>query len=468
MTSRKKNRKIVKYRSARNINIGMVIFGIILVYIIINVFLYVTQEKLSIYEVVQGSTVSATNHSYSGLIIRKESVGYAGKSGYLNYYLKEGTKVSPITSLYSIDESGTVSQLLKESTESESNLSDENLNAIKNEITTFVAGYDKMDFSDVYSFKYNMESTLLEYINLNALQSLNQSMEDGEARNIFKIYKPKVSGIVEYYTDGMEKLKESEIKKSMFEAPYEKQSYKTNTLVEEKTPIYKVLTSETWNIYVPLTSEEATYYTDTSVVTIRFMKDNLQCRANFDIINNQGEIFGKLTLDKYMVRYSDCRFIDIQIINEEISGLKIPVTSVVEKEFYTVPLEYMAKGGNSNRDGFYMRTADSEGKESITFITPVIYEKDDTYCYLNPDEFPEDNVWLVKEKSNDSYNLKATSPLKGVYNVNLGYCVFEKVHILAQSGNYYIIKAGTANGPAIYDHIVLNSDMAEDNQILMQ
>lgn len=463
-----RNRKVVKYRKTRNINIGVIIFGLVLVYICINVLMYFTQTKQSIFEVVEGSTVSATNRSYTGLILRSETVGHAENSGYINYYVKEGEKVSPITSLYSIDESGTVSEMLKQSADSESNLSDENLREIKADITAFVGAYNPMDFSNVYDFKYDLESTLLEYVNFNALESLNESLAQAGVGNVFKIYKPKLSGVVEYYTDGMESVKESDIKKELFDIDsYEKKVYQTNSLVEKKKPVYKVIDDEIWNIYIPLTSEEATFYTDTEVVTICFNKDNIKCNADFDIINNNGEIFAKLTLYKYMIRYADCRFLELQIINDEISGLKIPKSSVVEKEFYTVPKEYGAEGGDKKTTGFYKKTATEEGKESIEFVSPNIYDEDDNYYYLDTADFDE-NTWFIKNNSDESFALKATSPLKGVYNVNLGYCVFEKIEILAESGNYYIISSGTPNGPAIYDHIILDSDTVNPEQIISQ
>ena len=468
MAKNNRNNKIVRFKKVRHVNIGVIIFGLIFLYIGVNIILYFSNDKVKIYEIVQGSTVSATNHSYTGLIVREETVGVSEESGYINYYVKEGNKVSPITSLYSIDENGQVTEMLKESADKESTLSDENLFSIKSNITTFVNSYDNMDFSNVYDFKYSMETTLLEYINLNALKNVNDTLNESGLQNVFKIYKPKISGIVEYYTDGMEALKESEISKELFDMDkYNKVSHRTNELVEQNSNIYKLITNEEWNIYIPLTSEEATFFTDTDLVKIEFVKDGINCNAEFEIINNSGEIFGKLTLYKYAIRYADCRFIDIQIIINEVSGLKIPKSSLIEKEFYTVPIEYIATGGNTNSLGFYKKVANEDGTESIEFIVPNIYDQDDKFCYLNPDDF-DDSTWFVKPDSNDSFLLKATSPLKGVYNVNAGYCVFEKINILDESGNYYIIENGTANGPAIYDHIVLDSDTVDANQIISQ
>ena len=45
------NNKIVKYRKPLNINIGMVIFAVIFVYIVICVFMYFTQKHIEGHQV---------------------------------------------------------------------------------------------------------------------------------------------------------------------------------------------------------------------------------------------------------------------------------------------------------------------------------------------------------------------------------------------------------------------------------
>ena len=56
-----------------------------------------------------------------------------------------------------------------------------------------------------------------------------------------------------------------------------------------------------------------------------------------------------------------------------------PKSSVVEKEFYTVPLEYASDGGDSKETGFYKKTSTETGEETVVFITPTIFEEDDNY-----------------------------------------------------------------------------------------
>ena len=50
-----KNKKVVRYRKPFNVNIGMIIFIIIFIYLLFNIFSYMTTEHIYTYEVAQGT-----------------------------------------------------------------------------------------------------------------------------------------------------------------------------------------------------------------------------------------------------------------------------------------------------------------------------------------------------------------------------------------------------------------------------
>ena len=68
----KKSKNVVQYRKTIDINIGIIIFVIIFIYLIFNVFSYLTETHISVYEVEQGTI--AVNNVYNGLILREEKV----------------------------------------------------------------------------------------------------------------------------------------------------------------------------------------------------------------------------------------------------------------------------------------------------------------------------------------------------------------------------------------------------------
>ena len=56
----------------------------------------------------------------------------------------------------------------------------------------------------------------------------------------------------------------------------------------------------------------------------------------------------------------------------------------MEKEFYTIPVDYMTTGGNATKDeaGFNKEVYGEGGKASIEFVTPEIYSSTDEYYYV--------------------------------------------------------------------------------------
>ena len=70
-----------------------------------------------------------------------------------------------------------------------------------------------------------------------------------------------------------------------------------------------------------------------------------------------------------MVRYAQNRFVDVELILEDQSGLKIPKSAITKKDFYVIPEDYLTQGGNSNSTGVLIDT----GKENAEFQAVDIY-----------------------------------------------------------------------------------------------
>lgn len=70
--AKKRNPKVRKMRKPLNINVGVIIFAIIFVYLAFSVTAYLSKDKIQFYEVVEGGIVS--DQSHTGLILRQEEV----------------------------------------------------------------------------------------------------------------------------------------------------------------------------------------------------------------------------------------------------------------------------------------------------------------------------------------------------------------------------------------------------------
>lgn len=166
------NNKVVKYRKPLNINIGMVIFAAIFVYIIICIFGYFTQKHITPYVVMEGSLSS--NNIYKGIALRTEEIVAAEQAGYINYYAREGERVGVGNLVYTLDESGKLADYLKAESAGENTLTAEDLSELKSEILGFVNKFGKENFSEVYDFKYSVQGTVLKLANANILENIDE------------------------------------------------------------------------------------------------------------------------------------------------------------------------------------------------------------------------------------------------------------------------------------------------------
>lgn len=449
------------YKKRHNINIGMILFGVILFYLLVTIFSYVTAKHVSVYEVREGSILK--DNSYTGIILREETVVTTSESGYINYFASEGNKVGKLTNVYSIsDEELVLDVSADEAEEASTVLSGEEQNALILKAQNFTDSYQDVKYEDVYQLKENVENIITSNSNQSRQAQLETLLANGSSG--LKAYTSEDDGIVIYSIDGYEGYKLEDITKDMItRAEYSKKEMTNNSNVSSGDPVYKLITSEDWILAFELDEEMAEELSDSSRLRVRFKKDNQTTRAGFEIIKNKERIIGILSFDHSMVRYATERFLDIEIILEDESGLKIPRSAVVDKEFYLVPEDYITSGGNTNKDGVLIKGK----KDEIEFREVNVYYRDHEkgMVYLEPENFDKNTV-LIKTDSGETYALSEKATLTGVYNINKGYAVFKQVHILCESDEYYIVESGSTYGLTNYDHIALDGNMVDENDVV--
>ena len=167
-----------------------------------------------------------------------------------------------------------------------------------------------------------------------------------------------------------------------------------------------------------------------------------------------------------MIRYAADRYLDIELVISEKTGLKIPNSAIVEKNFYTIPNEYFIKGNDSNEEGVLIQRVDKNQKEYTEFITPTIYYRNDYFSYID-NEIVDNNDILIKPESTEKYIIgDDVGSLIGVYNINKGYAIFKQIKILSQNEDYSIVEMKTAYGISLYDHIALEGNKIRENQTI--
>ena len=464
--AKKKNNKIIRYRKPLNINIGMIMFALIFMYMSFYVYTYMQRDKIEFYEVVEGGIVNDQRHT--GIILREETPKYTDRAGNINFYLREGKRAAVGTRVYSIDETGALSKLLAEKTDGSVSLSKENLSSLKKELSSFSQTFAEDTFNEVYDTKYSLDADVLEYVSLDTLKNLDSVIEEMGVN--FEQIRADDAGIVSYSVDEMETLEPHQVTADMFDkSAYKRASVKSGQMVEIGAPAYKLITSGDWSIIFPLREEEQVLYTGKSSLTVKFSGKDLRTNGRFNMYTGaDGKIYGKLDFTKYMEQFVSERFVDFEIITEEVRGLKIPRTSVTDVAFYLIPKEFMVTSATGAARGFYKETYTDKGP-SIDLVSCTIYNTDDEYYYVDAGEKSalKAGDYLVKENSQDRYQIGMKASLQGVYNINRGYTAFRKIEVLNSNDEYFTVAKGTDYGLSVYDHIVLNAAAVTANGMVI-
>lgn len=437
-----------------NINIGMIVFFIILIYMIINIVIYISKDSYSVVEVQKGKIVD--NGYYTGIILRSEEVVTTDTSGSINFYIGNGEKVAKGSNVYML---GTSQQT--DSTVSDfSGFSASDYADISRIISVYTSNYSDSMYSDLYTFKYDLQNQISEVIssyNISALQNNGGNYQSVSSQK---------SGIVCYTYDGMENLTRDQITDDMFNSnSYEKNQIVSNQWIDAGNVAYKLVTDDEWSIIIKLTADQAKKLSEKKTVTVRFSKDNIETTANVEIFSNGESNYACLSLSKYMVRYISDRYIDIELIASSAEGLKIPTSAIAKKDFYKIPVEYLVTDEDTNEKGFYKYTFDDSGEMQATFYKTDIYAQDEEFCYVDTSDFQLGD-YVGKLNSSDRYRIGATGQLTGVYNVNQGYSIFRIVDILYQNDEYCIVDDSTSYGVSLYDRIILNASQIDEDQMI--
>lgn len=461
MKSESKESNILKFRKEKHLNIGIVTFGIIFIYLIATIIMYITAPRITAYEVRQGSILK--DHSYSALAIRDEMIATASDSGYINYYTEDNSKVKVGTAVYTIS----TNELHFDTQVSDENavLTDNETKALSTKVDNFNENFKTDDFSTVYLFKDDLQNSIAEYTSYSRLDQFHQLINGGAYSNIFMKYSDR-DGVIVLSSDGMESLTKDKVTlKDLKKDNYTKTEYSNNAAIMSGDPIYKLITSDYWTLMFEISEETAELLQEKNTVKIKFKKDNQELRAGFEIIDMSGSKVVAITLNNSMIRYCNDRYLDIELILEDETGLKIPKTAETSKEFLVAPTSYLTQGGNSNDDGVLVKSTNSDDESITEFKKVTIYYQEDEMMYLDPNELPEGTT-LLKPDSAETYTLSEIRSLKGVFSINKGYAVFKQIRILCESDDYYIVEEGNDFGLSNYDHIALHSEGIIENDVV--
>jgi hypothetical protein len=227
------------------------------------------------------------------------------------------------------------------------------------------------------------------------------------------------------------------------------------------------VTSENWQLVVSLSEEQYEQLKGRDSVDVTFLQDDISTTAALSVEKKKKHYYGYLTLSKYMIRYINDRYLDLLISLESDDGYKIPKSSVVEKEFYQVPVRYLTQGGNSTSNCVLAKSK-KDKTPTIQNYSIYKYEEDkDEYFYLSATDVDKGTVLFSSEDSDaEQYSLEKTVKKKGVYSINQGYAKFRAIEELSSDDEYLLISTETVRGVSLYDHIIYDASEINENEVI--
>ncbi len=411
----KKRKKIARYRKPIRINIGMIIFLFIFVYIAAQILLSLNKGHISIYEVISDSM--SDNNTITGLILREEETLLAEHSGYVNFYLNDGGRAAKRDVVYTLDETGNIyTQLADSEQKSDSREPSETESAIQDLLLRYRKEGD-VRFQAVYPLRDSILAEILQTSSASMLSGLKTVLETYGDNSGFHVVRADTSGIVTFYTDGYETKTKENISYADFDTEasgYQRTLIGNASLIEEGSAVCKLLPSEAWSILLPIDEEQYKKLAEREYIDIIIRRDGVKATAAVSVYQKNGEFFAELILNRYMVRYANQRFLDVSLSLNSVSGLKIPQSAIVQKPFFKVPLEFFTEGGDSSSDGLVKEHYTEKGEIEYQYTATEIYYKDEECAYIAADEVLQAGDRIRKTDSEDSYILSETATLEGV------------------------------------------------------
>lgn len=483
MLGRKDSKKVIqmKRRHSKATGAFLILFAI---YVLFLGFQSATKEHVSIYEVTEKKI--SDDNLVRGIIIRNEKLVTSSQSGYINYYVADGTKVGAKTRIYSIDQTGQIFDQISDIQTDSITLSKQNTSDIRSEIAAYRDSCDLSHFEEIYQFKYNIDNTVSELTNAQLLDNVTRILRKNGSDESFQFGSAGESGVISYTSDGLENLSMNDISSKTFENTSEQQQQLRKTeSVEAETPIYRLVTNESWSVVFPLTEEQFKNIQQESKLTITLKRIQAKVAPQVTTFTMDGGYYAKIDLKRYMIQYINNRYLDLEIEMSDEAGLKIPKSSVIQKSFYKLDQNYITQDqkGNSGvivvsyqKDGTpvyehhsmmvlsFPEEEDSE--DSSQEEETAEQEQKTTYCYIPADELEPGTSIVRDNMGSEKFQLAATEKLDGVFCCNKGYCEFRPVEIAYKNNEYCIIRKDTVNGLSAYDHIILNPDLIRENDII--
>lgn len=186
------------------------------------------------------------------------------------------------------------------------------------------------------------------------------------------------------------------------------------------------------------------------------------------MVQNGAEYFGKITLNNSLIRYVSDRYLEIELLMNRKTGLKIPTSAIAEKVFYKIPEDYVIPNNDTEDEITLLReTFNKDGSAVVRRVTAKVYAKKDNYYLVDTSLFKVgDYVQMIDTSKKFQIQDSNIETIQGVYNINKGYAIFREVTIIDENEEFCIVEPNNIYGLAAHDYIVLDASTVDADDLM--
>lgn len=469
----KQSKKVNQFHKAHHLNVGIVIFAFIFLYVLVCIILSSKETKIVGYQVKNGKL--SENRIYKGIAIRDEYPVFSETTGYVSLLVKEGERVAFNNLVYAVDETGKFSELTKKDPSESSVLSSHEMDSLRQSVMLFSRDFDETCFEDATFFSNSLNEEMKRLENRELLASIDE-INSMHINDVINFYRSTGSGIVTYYLDGYEMKTPETLSEEDFDTEqYEPLYIYNDDLVESGSFVYKYSNNENWSLCIFVSKDELTRLEEGEYVNVNFLKTQNKSWGRIHIANNfeNGSII-ELTFTNSMVTFAKDRFVDIELLLEEDTGLKVPNTSIANNSFFLIDKDFVTMGGNSSNVGVNKQVVSDSGDVTTKFTPVTIYKETETEYYVSMSGLNVGDILYYVAPADTT--ISADQPLTfmvgkqgtlvGVYNINKGYADFKQIEVLYSNDEYSIVKSNSTTGLRAFDYIALDASVVTDKDFI--
>ncbi len=462
-----------KFHKLHHVNPGLVFFAFVFLYVAVCIYISSKESSIVGYQIKNG--MLSENRIYTGIALRDENVVTSEGQGYVALFVSEGERAAFNNLVYAIDQSGKISDLTTKDPNEDTFLSDKELSSLKQDIMLFSKEFNKANFEDAVVFENTISEEMARLENRSLLASVEE-INSLHINDVINFYRISGSGIVTFFEDGYENKTADMINPEDFD----KENYNCNyvyndTLLETGDFVYKYTNNELWSLCIFVPDKEMDRIHEGDYVDVRFSKTNNRSWGLVHIVKNcdKGSIVS-LTFTNSMVTFARDRFVEVELLLEEDTGLKVPNSAIAENSFFLIDKDFVLTDVNDADYGVNVQVISDSGNVTTKFMEVTVYkETDDCYYVAMSGLKAGDTLYYVSQNGAAdtsttplTFTVGKQGTLIGVYNINKGFADFKQIEVLYSNDEYSIIKSNTTTGLRAYDYIALDASVVTDKDFV--